>query len=372
MGKVARMKKTLVDAELLVVDDNPQNLELILGILQQEGYKLSYAMNAQETYNLVNQHHFDLILLDIMLPETDGIEICKILRTMTDYRDVPIIFITAKTGHQSLVEGFNAGGNDYINKPFEGAELKVRIKNHLELYFGKQELQEVMADRDHLYSIIAHDLRSPFNGLINLTKAIADNVSQWKPDFIKEQLYQLYHNSKGIYGMLEDLLLWTGNQSNRIQFAKEEVNLAEIIENQKTILGHQLEGKKLTLKSQVPTDLQVYTDRRALATVIRNLSSNAIKFSHPDSEIRWDVKEDKQRGKILCSIQDYGIGMDEEQLKDIAKISSQPSQEGTRGEKGSGLGLWVVKDFLDQQGEELRVSSQSQKGTCFTFTLPNS
>ncbi|MFW5777932.1 MAG: response regulator, partial [Bacteroidota bacterium] len=148
---------------ILIVDDNHQNLRVVSSFLKDKNYNLALATSGEKTLELLEKIHTDLILLDIMMPEMDGLETCRILKENPKTADIPVIFLTAKNQTEDIVEGFKAGGVDYITKPFNREELLVRIKNHVDLAKAKNKIIEMNNTRDKLYSIIAHDIKSPLN-----------------------------------------------------------------------------------------------------------------------------------------------------------------------------------------------------------------
>jgi two-component system sensor histidine kinase/response regulator len=151
---------------IFIVDDVPGNLQVLIHILKQEEYRIAAAGNGHQALDMIPAARPDLVLLDIMMPGMDGYEVCRQLKTNPAAADIPIIFLTAKAETADIVKGFELGAVDYVTKPFNPAELLVRVKTHLELKFSREKLTDLIAARDKFFSIIAHDLRNPVQNLI--------------------------------------------------------------------------------------------------------------------------------------------------------------------------------------------------------------
>ena len=171
---------------ILIVDDNLKNLQLTATLLKGEGYLLSLAEDAGSALAQLESFVPDLILLDVMMPGIDGFELCRIIKKNEKFREIPVIFLTAKNQAEDLADGFNAGGVDYLSKPFNRLELLMRVKNHLELSHSRKKILEMNKTRDKLYSIIAHDIRSPFSSITLTVSAIANGYLEPDSEDFKE------------------------------------------------------------------------------------------------------------------------------------------------------------------------------------------
>ena len=176
---------------ILIVDDNPMNLLLTSHVLENEGYATLTADDGRTALKELEKQTPSLILLDVMMPEMDGYEVCRLINANEEWTEIPIIFLTANAQTENLVEGFKAGGVDYITKPFKGEELLVRVKNHLELADSKKMIVEMNKSRDKLYSIIAHDIRSPLSGILQTVDAIDQGYFDPNSDDFRELIHHL-------------------------------------------------------------------------------------------------------------------------------------------------------------------------------------
>jgi len=201
--------------KVLIVDDVPKNIQLAGSILQKEGYHISFANNGETALNLTKTNDFDLILLDIMMPEMDGFEVCGQLKQKPETRDIPIIFLTAKTGTESTIKGFEIGAVDYVTKPFNEKELLARVRTHLELRDAQKNLREANATKDKFFSIIAHDLKNPFNALLGLSKLLLQNFDIFDDD--KKNILSRVFSSLPNRGINCWKICWTGQECRQVK-----------------------------------------------------------------------------------------------------------------------------------------------------------
>ena len=217
---------------ILVVDDQPINLKVIASVLSAD-YSLSIANNGINALKMLEKGLPDLILLDIMMPEMDGYEVCKRVKENEKTKDIPIIFLTAKTDINDIIKGFDVGAVDYITKPFNPTEMKVRVVNHLNLYHAKKEiermyqkllmsqealenankqLEQTNKEKDKFFSIIAHDLKSPFNGIIGLSEMLRDDARILDTDSIIKYAGLIHSSTQQTFDLLKNLLEWARMQ----------------------------------------------------------------------------------------------------------------------------------------------------------------
>jgi len=354
--------------KILIVDDVTRNIQIISSILKQEGYLMSFARSGESALELVKKKSFDLILLDIMMTGIDGYETCQRLKNDPDTKALPVIFLTAKTDPDSVVKGFDLGAVDYITKPFRASELLARVKIHLQLKFAQENLQEANATKDRFFSIISHDLKGPFSSLLGYTDVLLaywDNYTETKrKSFVKT----IHQQSDRLYRMLENLLEWSRMQSGNIEHHPEKITLHLQIESDLLLLKPQAEKKKIQLHADISKNILAYGDPNMSSTVIRNLISNAIKFTHPGGQIRITCREDGDFQEITVS--DNGVGIASDDIDKLFRIDGHLSTYGTAKEAGTGLGLILCKEFVEKNGGRLWVTSEEGKGSDFIFTVP--
>ncbi len=365
MGDLAR---EIPKSTVLIVDDVSQNLHIAEAILGKDGYRIVKAENGLEALELVSARKVDLVLLDIMMPEVDGFSVAKKLKEKDDTANIPIIFLTARNDTESITKGFELGAVDYITKPFRGEELRMRVKTHLRLRHTQRELREANAAKDKFFSIIAHDLRSPFTALVGMAQYLAGGIDKLDPATAKELLEGMHKSSKNAFNLLENLLEWSRVQTGRMPMHPKKVDLHEILEENLALFQVNIENKELTVENELHEKEEVWADENAVQTIFRNLLSNAIKFTPKGGVI--SVYGRRMKNRVAIMVKDTGTGMDSETMEKIFRIDRRSTSQGTEKEKGSGLGLILCKEFVERNHGELSVESEPGKGTLFSFTLP--
>ena len=353
---------------ILIVDDNPMNLLLTSHVLENEGYATLTADDGRSALKELEKQTPSLILLDVMMPEMDGYEVCRLINANEDWTEIPIIFLTANAQTENLVEGFKAGGVDYITKPFKGEELLVRVKNHLELADSKKMIVEMNKSRDKLYSIIAHDIRSPLSGILQTVDAIDQGYFDPNSDDFRELIHHLKIRTKETSTLLTSLLQWTRLQSEEIQLDLKQNDISVVIKSCIQLLEANAHDKDIRLIYEDTLPGVCIYDEVSIHTVIRNIISNAIKFTPTSGSIT--IKINQAGTQLQINIQDTGIGMSDEVIKTIFERNQHFSSSGTANEQGTGLGLMLVKDFVKKNNGQIMVNSSIGQGTIFTISLP--
>ncbi len=231
-----------------------------------------------------------------------------------------------------------------------------------------QELKELNTSKDKLFSIIAHDLRSPFNNILGFSELLVKNGDNYDADKNKQYLSIINSSAKNTLDLLDNLLNWAKSQSGRIVYSPQKINLSTAIDEMISNFKTTAKFKHIALNYIKTNEIEIHTDIDLLKTVLRNLISNAIKFTKQDGTITVSVIEQQQHVEI--SVADNGVGINEENRKKLFKTSTYNSSRGTANEKGSGLGLVLCKEFIEKIGGKIWVKSEVGKGSLFKFTLP--
>jgi signal transduction histidine kinase len=237
-----------------------------------------------------------------------------------------------------------------------------------ELQAKTAELHDLNVSKDKFFSIIAHDLKNPFNVLVSYTSILKTDLELFSASELKQIVSDLNQASENGFNLLQNLLLWTRSQTNRIQIYKSYFILYEIYEQVKALVDLNLISKEQILSTDIDPELLVYADKDMVSTVLRNLIFNAIKFSPKGSEIF--VRSAVIGNFVKVDVIDSGIGISEEHLKYLFAVDKNSSTTGTDGETGTGLGLVICKEFIEKNKGEMMVKSKVGSGSVFTFTLP--
>ncbi len=364
------MSQNLYDhnPRILIVDDFISNIQVLANMLKPHNYEIEFTTSGQEALDWLQQDPFDLVLLDIMMPEMDGYELCQKLKTNDKTKNIPIIFITAKTDDNNIQKGFQVGAVDYIIKPYRETEMLERIKIHLTLEGQKKALIRNNHAKDKLFSIIGHDLKNPMSTIFGFIKLLHDNYENLDDNKRKKYIEYILDSSKYNLQLLEELLEWSRTQTKTKPFKPTVFNIKQLVDEVLTTQEGVATEKNVELKPQIEISGKVYGDINMIKTVLRNLVSNAIKFTKQGGVVTIKAKE-YENDKILVTVQDTGIGIPKKNLNKLFLIDEHISTQGTNDEKGTGLGLILCKEFIDKHKEAIWAESKQNKGSTFSFTL---
>ena len=356
---------------ILIVDDSPDNLKTIIEYLSESELSLTIlkAPNGKVACSLAEKKHPDLIITDWEMPEMDGIETIKHLKSQQETKDIPIIMCTGKMiTSENLNMALKAGAVDYIRKPIDIIELNARVNSMLKLSESYKEIKHLNATKDKFFSIIAHDLKTPFTGLLGLTEIMYNQYDDLDKDEFKEYIKLLHENSKITFNLLQNLLAWSTSQKGKIICNPENFPINQIISENITLLENPANEKEIELTNNCENGIIVFADKNMILTVLRNLISNAIKFTPKKGKITVGCKQIDGKN-VQISVTDTGVGISEENIPKLFSIEQNFKTIGTEKEKGTGLGLIVCKEFIEQNNGKIWVESEEGKGTSFMFTI---
>lgn len=370
-------------AQILVVDDEPRNLQLLGTLLRKGGYRVRFAGNGATCLASAREQTPDLILLDIMMPGMDGYEVCRQLKADDATRDIPVIFLTAKAQTDEVVDAFKAGGVDFVTKPFRARELLARVRTHVDLKNARQAVQESNAELVRLntelsamnnnqmrfFSMIAHDLRSPFSGLRMFPQMLATRFDHMSREEIIAIAEDVENHVDHVHHFLEELLEWCLLQMGELEIRCLHFELHECVQNVLGVASTAASNKEIRLLNEVTPGLEVYGDRRMVQTILQNLVSNAIKFTPRHGQVI--VRAGRKEHAVLIQVQDTGVGIPAHLQDNLFQLGRRASTRGTEDERGTGFGLTLTKQFIEQHGGSIWLESEIGKGTCITFSLPH-
>ncbi len=362
-------------AIVLIVDDCTRNIQIVGSILTEAGYEVMPATSGRQALARIVNQLPDLILLDLMMPEIDGMEVCRRLKNDPATQEIPVIFLTAssETGH--LVEAFESGAVDYVTKPFNAMELLARVKTHLELKQNREALQryanqlrEMNNEKNELMSIAAHDLRNPLNNLMSCIEMIRPESSP--ADERQESLFEIMTNSVDhMLQLVNNLLDVNAIESGKWQLNLTRCDLREILVDVVNSYDNKAAAKQQSLILDCPlTALPADLDFTGATEVIGNLISNAIKYSPPGKAIQ--IRADSNEDRIRIEVQDQGPGLTPEDKTRLfgkfARLSARP----TANEPSTGLGLSIVKKMVELMNGSVGCESEPGHGATFFVEWP--
>ena len=369
-------KPSLAGRRILIVDDDRLNVRILAKILQPEGYEIAMAHSGEEGLELYEKFQPDLVLLDVMMPGISGLDTCRTLRERHGALLAPVIFITAKSESDDVVEGLAAGGVDYLPKPFKGREALARLRTHLHNRLLNEQQRQLVAQlssanaaKNKLLGMVAHDLRNPLASIRGLADFLSDGtvgeITADQLDLVKT----IQETSQSMLTMVNELLDISVIESGELKIHPEIRPIAELI-NKSVYLNNinaARKGSQIEIEG-IDAETELNIDGDKIKQVLDNLLSNAIKFSPPQSIIRIRVAHDDHGVSVL--VHDQGPGIPENERHKLFKDFSQTSVKPTAGEKSTGLGLAICKRIMESHGGSIAAEPGPTGGSVFRITFP--
>jgi len=355
---------------VLIVDDTPQNLDVLGKILRPYGYNLAIAQSGEQAIKTARHFNPDLILLDVMMPGIDGYETCSRLKQVESLKDVPVIFVTAKHDAKDIVHGFEVGGVDYINKPFMQEEIIARIKSHLELYEAKKKLIKLNHQKNRFLGIAAHDLRNPLTSIMGFSELMLHDLNSSKCDLenFHKRASLIFGASNAMYQLINDLLDISIIEEGGFKLEKLDSSICELLTERVSVARMICESKNINIECECLVDQLICMDKNRITQVIDNLLSNAIKFSPKGSLI--SVKAESGTDTLKVSVIDNGPGIPDEEKSTIFDDYKTLSNRPTGGEKSTGLGMSIVKKIIETHKGDISVRTSEGGGATIVFEIP--
>jgi len=362
---------------LLLVDDDPEDRFLLKRAISRSelGAVLFEASTLAKATDLLLEISPDCLLVDYRLPDGNGLALLKVTKR-------PLILMTGHGDEALAVDAMKSGAADYfpkdsitpvrlqqsISAAIEKAELQNRLARYQEdLEQRNKELEYLNKQKDRFFSIISHDLRTPFNGLVGISELMmqqGDRLSANERDMYAAAVHQ---SAKELLTLLENLLEWSRVQMNAVQFTPLETSLKHIVEAAFRIVRRAAVQKSVRLVNCVD-DQRVRVDAEMMTCVLRNLIANAVKFSTAGGQVI--VTAQLANGCSEVTVSDTGVGMPPSLVGRLFKLDEKVSMPGTDGETGTGLGLLLCKELVEKHGGRITVDSREGEGTAFRFTIP--
>jgi len=359
----------ITKATILIVDDNPNNVQLLNAVMSMRGFDVMVAKNGLQALEIVKNELPDLILLDIMMPVMDGFEACRKLKECPETKNIPIIFLTAKSHIDDIMKGFELGGVDYITKPFSSNELVARVEIHLKLKLSQETVIRQRNELREMVQILCHDLSNPLGAVISCFE-----LAEYDPDYLRQNKHLILDYLRRQYDIIGLVRELRAIAEEKAVFSLAPVDLAWAVNESIETLQYQLDRKNIRVVVSLDEKTFVLAEKVSLVnSVLNNLLTNAIKFSYPASII--NLNAEKKDGKVLLSVTDQGIGIPDDLMKRIYSIDRRSTRFGTMGEKGTGFGIPLVKKFVSEYSGTMEIRSKDENafpedhGTCITIIL---
>jgi signal transduction histidine kinase len=363
--------------KILVVDDDRLNRRILSAILQPEGFEIIEAESGEQALGLYALSPPDLVLLDVVLPGINGFETCRRLHTCYGDSTAPVIFITARSESDDVVEGLTAGGIDYLPKPIRAKEALARIRTHLQIrgLLAQQrllveQLSKANSAKNRFLGMAAHDLRNPLASIRGLAEFMRDGVvGPLTPEQL-DLVNTIHSASQDMLLLVNELLDVSVIEAGELKIAPEASDLGEIVV--KAVYLANIEAAKKQTKivmspGERPPPCRL--DPNKIRQVVGNLLTNAIKFSPPGSTINVEVAA--QPGSVTIAVHDQGPGIPESEHDKLFKDFGRTSVRPTGGEKSTGLGLAICRKIVEAHRGTITAKNLPDRGCVFRVTLPS-
>ena len=265
---------------------------------------------------------------------------------------------TAEHDIHGTITGYHGISRDITER--KKAEHEITLKNN--------ELQKLNSEKDLFFSVIAHDLKSPFNSILGFSELLVESASEKDLDGIDQYANMILQSSQRVMNLLTNLMDWSRSQTGRMNFNPVTFDLVSVINENALLFKNIAEQKNIAIKIDLPSKMLIYADNSMISTILRNLISNAIKFTIPGGEIF--ISAEKTLDEVTVSVSDTGIGISKVSIEKLFRIGENYSTSGTQNEQGTGLGLVLCKEFTEKHGGNIWAESELGKGSVFCFTLP--
>ena len=356
-------------SKVLAVDDEPGNLFLLEGLLSEEGFEVFTALNGKDAILLAKSELPDVILLDVMMPQMTGLDVLDVLLKDPLTCHIPVIMVTAKVEAEDVEEALTKGAVEYIKKPINEVEMLARLRTTLRLKTQEDDLRSLLKSKEDFIAMVSHDVRGPFTSISGFAELLLTDeklAGSLNSDH-KEFLSLIIDTSNFVYDYFNKLLHWANLGAREIHLEKEKVPLLKLVRVAEIVYKSRLEEKKIKLMVDIDEGFKITVDPTYFSQVINNLISNAIKYSHYDGAIVVSVTGDPKHAYFTVS--DSGIGISGVTPEELFGKTFHKSTRGTRGEKGSGVGLRLCKMILDAHGFGFSFKSQQNAGTDFIVEI---
>ncbi|KLU65945.1 phytochrome-like protein cph1 [Desulfosporosinus acididurans] len=350
--------------EILLVDDTPEHIETAVMMLRESNFKVRIATKGSTAFKLIEQHPPDLILLDVYMPEMDGFDICRILKTESDFNYIPIIFLTSSNDAESIKKGFELGAQDYVVKPFNTSELLARVHTHIKLKKQTESLLKSNQELDSFCYTVAHDLKAPLLSLRKLTEYLALDYSTLLDNDGLELIDTIQQKSQEVVKLVDHLLELS--RMSEMPMNIEPINLEQLFRKVYDELINLEPPRNVNLRINYIPFIQ--GDPVMIKLLVINILSNALKYTRIRKDACIDISSSENETEYIISVRDNGAGFD---MRYASRLFSVFQRLHSQNEfEGSGVGLAIVQKILKRHHGLAWMTGKVDEGATFYFSLP--
>jgi two-component system sensor histidine kinase/response regulator len=361
-------------AQVLIVDDEPSSLFTLEMLLSAEPYEIALATNGQEALDQVEAVNPDVILLDVMMPNMTGFEVCERMKDKEEWQHIPIILVTALDGKDDLVRGLNSGADEFVTKPVSGAELRARVRSMLRIKKQYDEIEEALKLREDMADMIVHDLRSPLHALLLYTDLLEQKLQS--STAYAQLTTKIRAQTNRLNSMLTDMLVLARMKSGKLALDQHMVDMSTLVMNAIDDQEAASDAKRIQIAWQLPDQpVHMRLDSKLLERTLDNLLTNAIKFSPNDSTVTIRLEHLNSSGSNGASrhgaclqVVDQGPGIAEEyreRIFDRYEIVTLKSEDISQ----IGIGLAFCKMVVEAHGGRIFAEANEPTGSVFTLEI---
>jgi K+-sensing histidine kinase KdpD len=361
----------LYDELVLLVDDDPVCQQILRISTEALDYRFLALGCGRDFIETVRQTKPSLVMIDVHLPDCSGFDLCTALKDSPDLSQIPVLFLTIASDPDSIDEAFQRGAIDYITKPFRSEEVRSRIQAHVRLGQAHRRLELELGVKRKLFSLISHDLRSPFSSMVGVLHLLVTEYDSMQDKDRIEFMRGLMENASGHLQLLDNLTYWSRGQSNRIVSRPIPLSLHALVQRVAEDLSQMAADKSIAVANRVPFDRIVLVDSELARVVIRNLLHNSLKYSPRESEVTVRLADTVPGGserRTAVRFEDAGSGI--ERPEKLFGNNDYPSAVGTAGEKGAGIGLVIARSLAEHMGGFIELAETGPSGTAMILYLP--
>lgn len=350
--------------EILLVDDTPEHIESAVAVLRDNNFKIRIATKGATALKLIKQHPPDLILLDVYMPEMDGFEVCKIIKSDSDYRSIPIIFLTSSNDESSIKKGFELGAQDYVVKPFNISELLARVHTHIKLKRQTESLLQANRELDSFCYSVSHDLKAPLLSIGKLTEYLAADYSARLDREGHELIANIQEKSKEVIAITDHLLELS--RMSEMQMTIEAIDLEQLF---RQIYDELI---KLEPSRQVQLVIRplpvIHGDPVMIKLLILNILSNSLKYTRHRTPARIEITSTVNQTESIIAVKDNGAGFDMRYSSKLFKVFQRLHSDNEF--EGSGVGLAISQKIVKRHNGKAWLTGAVDEGATFYFSLP--